>query len=133
MSVSLSQVQATVDNTSEILENETSERMRLEEEMDKLREEHEKLKKEHGTVQTEVIEAKVEAPVEGSPRLQLGAELDLSLDGLFPCQLIINGCLAYLTASRIMLYLSLILWYTFMYRFIFDTLSQIAVDQVGIN
>ena len=81
--MSLSQVQATVENTNDILESETAERMRLEEEIEKLKEEHEKLRTEHDHVQTELIEAKVEQPVQATAIAELGAELDLSLDGMF--------------------------------------------------
>ena len=64
LSVSLSQVQSSVTNTNELLESESAERLHLEEEVEKLREENEKLTKEHEKVQTELLDAKVEQPLQ---------------------------------------------------------------------
>ena len=83
LGVSLSQVHATAENTNELLEHEVTERMRLEEEMEKLKEEHEKLRNVHDDVQTELIEAKVEQPIESTIIPELSSEIDLSLDGMF--------------------------------------------------
>ena len=56
--------------------------MRLEEEMDKLRGEHSKLQKAHDNLQTEVIEPKIEQPIESQAISELSHEADLSLDGM---------------------------------------------------
>lgn len=83
LGVSLSQVQATLANTTEILETESAVRMRLEYDIEKLREDHDNLKKEHDDVKTELVKVQVEEPLESKVVPQLGAELDLSLDGWF--------------------------------------------------
>ncbi|XP_065055374.1 unconventional myosin-XVIIIa-like isoform X2 [Rhopilema esculentum] len=64
LSVSLSQVQSSVANANELLESESTERLHLEEEVEKLREENEKLTKEREKVETELLEAKVEQPLQ---------------------------------------------------------------------
>ena len=61
--------------------------MRLEEEMDKLREDHNKLQKVHDNLQTEMIEPKIEQPIESQAISELSQEADLSLDGMFASRL----------------------------------------------
>ena len=56
--------------------------MRLEEEMEKLRGEYDKLRSLHDNAQSELIEAKIEQPVEAVLVPEVSAEIDLSLDGM---------------------------------------------------
>ena len=66
-----------------MLEHESTERMRVEEELEKLREEHEHLVKEHDHVQTELIEAKAAQPLRSRKISAITEGEESSDDGRF--------------------------------------------------
>eukprot|EP00794_Sanderia_malayensis_P013873 gene13873-15321_t len=67
LTATISEVQTSAASANELLEHESAERSRLEEEIERLKEKHEALVKEHDHVHTELLEAKVAQPVMSQP------------------------------------------------------------------